>query len=64
MRLASGIAPLAKYRDARVRTGLGVAGSASNDESNLLIEVRDAMLLARLKMGLLAPEGPNRAVCL
>ena len=59
MRLASGIAPLTKYRDAGVRTGLGVDGSASNDGSNLLIEVREAMLLARLKMGLLPPEGPQ-----
>jgi cytosine/adenosine deaminase-related metal-dependent hydrolase len=64
MRLASGIAPLTKYRDAGVRTGVGVDGSASNDGSNLLIEVREAMLLARLKMGLLPPEGPNRAVYL
>ena len=59
MRLASGIAPVKKYRDAGVRTGLGVDGSASNDGSNLLIEVREAMLLARLKIGLLPPEGPQ-----
>jgi cytosine/adenosine deaminase-related metal-dependent hydrolase len=59
MRLASGIAPVKKYRDAGVRTGLGVDGSASNDGSNLLIEVREAMLLARLKIGLLPPEGPR-----
>ncbi|MCC6313409.1 MAG: 8-oxoguanine deaminase [Thermomicrobiales bacterium] len=58
MRLASGIAPIRKYLDAGVRTGLGVDGSASNDGSNLLIEVREAMLLARLKMGLRPPEGP------
>ena len=59
MRLASGIAPLKKYRDAGVRTGLGVDGSASSDGSNLMIEVREAMLLARLKIGLLPPEGPR-----
>ncbi len=59
MRLASGIAPVKKYRDAGVRTGLGVDGSASNDGSNLLVEVREAMLLARLKIGLLPPEGPQ-----
>src|SRR4051812_42067404 len=57
MRLASGIAPVKKYRDAGVRTGLGVDGSASNDGSNLLIEVREAMLLARLKIGLAAARG-------
>ena len=44
---------------AGVRTGLGVDGSASNDGSNLLLEVREAMLLARLKIGLLPPEGPK-----
>jgi len=59
MRLASGIAPVKKYRDAGVRTGLGVDGASSNDGSNLLIEVREAMLLARLKIGLLPPEGPR-----
>jgi cytosine/adenosine deaminase-related metal-dependent hydrolase len=59
MRLASGIAPIKKYRDNGVRTGLGVDGSASNDGSNLLVEVREAMLLARLKIGLLPPEGPQ-----
>src|SRR5205814_4823822 len=58
MRLASGIAPVKKYRDAGVRTGLGADGSSSNDGSNLLVEVREAMLLARLKIGLLPPEGP------
>lgn len=59
MRLASGIAPVKKYLAEGVRVGLGVDGSASNDASNLLIEVREAMLLARLKMGLLPPEGPQ-----
>ena len=59
MRLASGIAPIRKYRDAGVRTGLGVDGAASNDGSNILVEVRETMLLARLKMGLLPPEGPQ-----
>ena len=59
MRLASGIAPVKKYLDAGVKTSLGVDGSASNDGSNLLVEVREALLLARLKMGLLPPEGPQ-----
>ncbi len=52
MRLASGIAPLKEYRAAGVNVGLGVDGSASNDGSHLLVEVRNAMLLSRLKEGI------------
>jgi len=59
MRLASGIAPVRKYFDNGVKIGIGVDGSASNDGSHMLNEVRQAMLLARLKIGLLPPEGPR-----
>ncbi len=52
MRLASGIAPIKQYRLARVNVGLGVDGSASNDGSHLLAEVRQAMLVSRVKEGL------------
>jgi cytosine/adenosine deaminase-related metal-dependent hydrolase len=60
MRLASGIAPIKKYMAAGVKVGLGVDGSASNDASNILLEARQAMLLARLQMSLLPPEGPRK----
>jgi cytosine/adenosine deaminase-related metal-dependent hydrolase len=60
MRLGSGIAPIKKYLAAGVKVGLGVDGSASNDSSNMMLEVRTAFLLARVKMGLLPPEGPSK----
>ncbi|MBI1793709.1 MAG: 8-oxoguanine deaminase [Chloroflexi bacterium] len=52
MRLASGIAPIREYRAAGVNVGLGVDGSASNDGSHLLAEIRQAMLLSRVKEGI------------
>ncbi|WP_417586990.1 8-oxoguanine deaminase [Pararhodobacter oceanensis] len=50
-RLGSGIAPLRQMRDAKVRVGLGVDGSASSDAGDLIGEARQAMLLQRVANG-------------
>jgi len=51
MTLGSGIARVAEMKDADVRIGLAVDGSASNDTSNMIREVRQAMLLQRVRYG-------------
>lgn len=51
MVLASGICRTLELEEAGAKVGLGVDGSASNDGSNLIQEVRQAMLLQRLRYG-------------
>jgi cytosine/adenosine deaminase-related metal-dependent hydrolase len=53
MRLASGIASILEMLAAGVKVGLGVDGSASNDGSNLLEETRLAMLVSRVRAGMM-----------
>jgi 8-oxoguanine deaminase len=49
--LASGTCPVCAMEEAGVQIGLGVDGSASNDASNLMQEVRAAFLLQRSRYG-------------
>ncbi|MBR0800787.1 8-oxoguanine deaminase [Bradyrhizobium jicamae] len=49
--LASGCCPVCDMEEAGVGIGLGVDGSASNDASNLMQEVRAAFLVQRARYG-------------
>jgi cytosine/adenosine deaminase-related metal-dependent hydrolase len=51
LRLGAGVAPVRQYLDAGIRVGLGVDGSASNERSDLLFEVKQALLVARGRGG-------------
>ena len=51
MMLASGIAPVLDLQKHGAPVGLGVDGSASNDASNMILELRQALYLQRLRYG-------------
>ena len=57
MKLSSGIAKIPEMIKLNIPVGLAVDGSASNDGSNLLEEIRVAYLLHRLKYSNNAPTG-------
>ena len=51
MRLGSGICRVSEMKELGINVGLGVDGSASNDTSDMLGEVRNALLLQRVTKG-------------
>ncbi len=51
MKLSSGVAKISQMLKMGVKVGLAVDGSASNDGSNMLEEIRVAYLLSRLTFG-------------
>jgi 8-oxoguanine deaminase len=51
MTLGSGIAPVVEMKGTGIKVSLAVDGSASNDTSNMIREVRQAMLLQRVRYG-------------
>lgn len=57
MKLASGVCRVPEMLELGVPLGLAVDGSASNDGSNLLAEIRAAYLLHRLHYSAKAPTG-------
>lgn len=51
MRLGSGVCRVRHMLDRGMKVGIGVDGSASNDSSDMLSELRQALLLQRVKYG-------------
>jgi len=51
MTLGSGIAPVTALKETGVKIGIALDGSASNDTSNMIREVRQTMLLQRVANG-------------
>lgn len=59
MRLGSGICRVVEMIEKGINVGLAVDGSASNDSSDMLGEVRNAMLLQRVKYGASSITAPD-----
>ena len=62
MRLGSGGARVAEMLNSGVAVGLGVDGAASNEDYDLLRELHQAVLLARLRAALLGEVNPGAAL--
>jgi len=62
LKLASGIAPLARYRAAGINMGLGTDGAASNNVLDVLGEIRLAALLAKTSANDAAAVTANEAL--
>jgi 5-methylthioadenosine/S-adenosylhomocysteine deaminase len=48
MKLASGMAPVQRLREAGVTVGIGTDGAASNNDLDMFDEIRDAAMLGKL----------------
>jgi cytosine/adenosine deaminase-related metal-dependent hydrolase len=62
MRLGAGACRVEDLLRAGAMVGLGVDGSASNEDANLAVEAHQAMLLARVRAAMLGREDAPRAV--
>jgi cytosine/adenosine deaminase-related metal-dependent hydrolase len=62
MRLGSGACPVPEMLAAGVPVGLGVDGAASNEDYSLVGEIRQALLLARVRAAMLGAEDAAAAL--
>ena len=62
LKLASGIAPIAKYRSAGLNVALGTDGAASNNRLDMFSEMRTAALLAKASANDAATVGAGDAL--
>lgn len=62
MRLGAGACRVEDLLRAGATVGLGVDGSASNEDANLAVEAHQAMLLARVRAAMLGREDAPRAL--